>query len=180
MRDLYMKAIETARDVSMRGAPSPKPLTDETGEFVLRLDPGLGHPFAAIETRRIVIADDNHDIVDSLSMLLEIDGHKVYPTYDGVGAIRLAKALKPDFLLLDIAMPHINGYDVARQIRSRSWGSDMQIVAITGRGLPEDRKRAMHAGFDFHLTKPIALDVLSGILAARAAQASLIQQPDVR
>jgi CheY-like chemotaxis protein len=153
MLDLYKDAIESARQVRELSLRQVRPAQPAT------------------RSKRIVIADDNHDLVDTLSMVLELDGHKCYGTHDGVGAIRLAKALEPDFLLLDIAMPHINGYDVARQIRARPWGHDMQIVAITGRALPEDRSRAMSAVFDFHLTKPVRLDVLSGILTANAAAA---------
>jgi CheY-like chemotaxis protein len=168
MRDLYLHVIETAQEVSFRRAA-------HVHEFMARSGTDTQPP-ADLQGKRIIVADDNHDLVESLMLLLELDGHKVYGTHDGMGAIRLAKALKPDVLLLDIAMPHLNGYEVARQIRARSWGVDMQIVAITGSGRPEDRSRAFVAGCDFHLTKPIRPEMLSGILAQQCATAR--RRPD--
>jgi two-component system CheB/CheR fusion protein len=137
-----------------------------------RRDRGCGQS-AAVRAKRIVIADDNLDTVESLKMLLEAEGHQVSAAHDGAGAMQLAQALQPDFVLLDIGMPRIDGYDVARQIRSQSWGRQMRLVAITGWGQPADRACALQAGFDYHLTKPVALEVLGDILGARGAYALL-------
>ncbi|HEY6457848.1 MAG TPA: response regulator [Steroidobacteraceae bacterium] len=128
---------------------------------------------AAVRARRIVVADDNQDMADSLRMLLELDGHVVYTTHDGAGAIYLAQSMKPDFLLLDIGMPKLNGYDVARHIRSQPWGRAMRLVAITGWGQPEDRSRALKAGFDYHLTKPVPLEALADVLNSNGVYALL-------
>ena len=128
---------------------------------------------AAVRVRRIVIADDNQDMADSLKVLLELDGHVVHVTQDGAGAIELARNLRPDFLLLDIGMPKLNGYDVARHVRSQPWGRDMRLVAITGWGQPQDRLRALQAGFDYHLTKPVSLEDLADILQAKGVYALL-------
>jgi CheY-like chemotaxis protein len=121
--------------------------------------------------RRIVIADDNQDVADGLKVLLELDGHIVHATQDGQGAIDLARRLQPDFLLLDIGMPKLNGYDVARYLRAQPWGRDIRLVAITGWGQPEDRSRAIKAGFDYHLTKPVPLEDLADILHAKGVYA---------
>jgi CheY-like chemotaxis protein len=128
---------------------------------------------AAVRRLRIVIADDNQDTADSLKVLLELDGHVVRATQDGAGAIELARSVKPDFLLLDIGMPKLNGYDVARHIRMQPWGREMRLVAITGWGQPEDRSRAIEAGFDYHLTKPVPLEDLADILNAKGVYALL-------
>ena len=131
---------------------------------------------AAVRRRRIVIADDNQDMAESLKMLLEQEGHVVRATQDGEGAIELARSVKPDFLLLDIGMPKLNGYDVARHIRMQPWGREMRLVAITGWGQPEDRSRAIKAGFDYHLTKPVSLEDLADILNAKGVYALLAQR----
>ncbi len=131
---------------------------------------------AAARHRRIVIADDNQDMADSLKMILELDGHVVRTTHDGEGAIELARSVKPDFLLLDIGMPRLNGYDVARHVRMQPWGREMRLVAITGWGQPEDRSRALKAGFDYHLTKPVPLEDLADILNAKGVYALLAQR----
>jgi CheY-like chemotaxis protein len=123
--------------------------------------------------RRIVIADDNQDMADSLKVLLELDGHVVHATQDGEGAVALARRVQPDYVLLDIGMPKLNGYEVARHIRMQPWGREMRLVAITGWGQPEDRARAMQAGFDYHLTKPVPLEDLADILNARGVYALL-------
>jgi CheY-like chemotaxis protein len=128
---------------------------------------------SAVRRRRIVIADDNQDMADSLKVILELDGHVVRATQDGEGAIELARSVKPDFLLLDIGMPKLNGYDVARHIRMQPWGREMRLVAITGWGQPEDRARSIEAGFDYHLTKPVPLEDLAEILNARGVYALL-------
>jgi CheY-like chemotaxis protein len=150
----------------------PQPCLDPLDQFFTTLSatrpPARG--------RRIVIADDNQDMADSLRMLLEQDGHKVLATRDGAGAIELARTVQPDFLLLDIGMPKLNGYDVARHIRTQPWGGRLCLVAITGWGQPEDRSRAIKAGFDYHLTKPVPLDELGDILNARGAYALRIQR----
>jgi CheY-like chemotaxis protein len=130
----------------------------------------------AVRRRRIVIADDNQDMADSLKMILELDGHMVRTTHDGEGAIELARRVKPEFLLLDIGMPKLNGYDVARHIRKQPWGREMRLVAITGWGQPEDRSRALEAGFDYHLTKPVSMEDLADILNAKGVYALLAQR----
>ena len=126
--------------------------------------------------RRIVIADDNQDMADSLKVLLEHDGHVVHATQDGEGAIELARSVKPDFLLLDIGMPKLNGYDVARHIRAQPWGREMRLVAITGWGQPEDQSRAIEAGFDYHLTTPVPLELLAEVLNAKGVWALRAQR----
>jgi PAS domain S-box-containing protein len=123
------------------------------------------------ESRRIVAVDDNRDAVDSLAMMLRIKGHEVLTAYDGVEAVDAVANFKPEVVLLDIGLPRLNGYDVARRIRQLPGGDRFVLVAVTGWGQEEDRKRSQEAGFDMHLVKPvdpIALDqLLTSIARAR-------------
>jgi PAS domain S-box-containing protein len=105
--------------------------------------------------RRILVADDNPDAADSLAMTLRLLGHEVEVAHDGRQALAIAAIVHPDVALLDIGMPEFNGYDLARQIRAEPWGRHMVLVAVTGWGQEEDRRRAVEAGFDEHLTKPV-------------------------
>jgi PAS domain S-box-containing protein len=126
-------------------------------------------------TGRILVADDNRDSAESLSMFLRLNGNEVETVYDGVEAVEAAERFRPDVILLDIGMPRLNGEDACRQIRATSWGQDMMLVALTGWGQEEDRRRAVEAGFDAHLVKPVDPAEVMKLLAARrpAQQAPL-------
>jgi DNA-binding response OmpR family regulator len=113
--------------------------------------------------RRVLVVDDNEDAADSLAMLLSACGDAVRIAYDGEQAVELDDAFQPDVVLLDIGLPKISGYDVARQIRAKR-GAQPLIVAITGWGQEEDRQRARDAGFDHHFTKPVDLDRLMEVV----------------
>ncbi|MPZ45264.1 MAG: response regulator [Betaproteobacteria bacterium] len=126
-------------------------------------------PLPAAETvvsgRRILIVDDNRDAAISLSMLLELSGNKTETAYDGLAAIDAAARFEPDVVLLDIGLPGLNGYEVARRMRNEPWGKQVKLVAVTGWGHPEDRERAIAAGFDAHLLKPVDHAALVKLLA---------------
>lgn len=113
---------------------------------------------------KILVADDSQDGADSLAFLLRAGGHEVHVAYEGRTAIRLAEELRPDVVLLDIGMPEVSGYDVARAIRREAWGRNMRLVALTGWGQAEHRRRSLEVGFDDHLVKPVELDVLEDVL----------------
>jgi signal transduction histidine kinase len=114
---------------------------------------------------RVVVADDNLDALESLAMLLEISGHEVWKATNGKEAIAVATVHKPDVLLLDIGMPHFNGYEVAERVRAEPWGQGITLVAISGWGQADDKYRSDAAGFDFHLVKPVDFAALEKILA---------------
>ncbi len=105
-------------------------------------------------SRRILIADDNADFADSLGALLTGRGHEVRVVYDGAEALSTAARFNPDFVFLDIGMPRVHGYEVARRLRDQPGNSDCVLVAVTGWGQEDDRNRAREAGFDRHLVKP--------------------------
>ena len=112
----------------------------------------------------VIVADDNADALQSLAMLLELDGHTVRTASDGIAALSLAQQKIPDVMLLDIGMPGLNGYEVASRVRDLDRGDAVMLVALTGWGQPADRNRAREAGFDHHLTKPIDYEELAGLL----------------
>ena len=117
---------------------------------------------------RVLVADDNRDSAESLGMLLELSGHEVYLAHDGVEALAAASTQLPDVVLLDIGMPGMDGYEVAANIRREPWGAGMQLVAITGWGQEDAKRKARSSGFDHHLTKPMDSAVLESILANAA------------
>ena len=122
--------------------------------------------------RRVLVVDDNEDAVTSLTMLLRLAAHEVLTARDGVEAVAVAAREHPEVILLDIGLPKLDGYEVARRIRAQSWGKDVLLVAVTGWGQEADRARARDAGFDVHLTKPVdpaALERLLGELHPAAA-----------
>jgi CheY-like chemotaxis protein len=114
---------------------------------------------------RILIADDNQDAADLLKQVLEVQGHRVEIAHDGVAALALAKDFLPHLGLLDIGMPLLNGYELAKAIRRVPQLQTMRLAAITGWGAKEDRERASAAGFDEHLTKPVDMATLQSVLA---------------
>ena len=117
-----------------------------------------------VMSRRVLIADDNRDAADSLAMMLRLEGHDVVVAHDGNAALSLFDGRMPDVALLDIGMPHMNGYEVARQIRARPGGEHVLLVAVTGWGQEKDRRQSREAGFDHHLTKPVEPDVISRLM----------------
>jgi PAS domain S-box-containing protein len=116
-------------------------------------------------SRRVLVVDDNRDSAESLAMLLQMFGHEVRTAYDGHDAVRAARAFRPDLVLMDIGLPALNGYDAARAIRSEPWGRRVKLVAVTGWGAEEDRRRSQDAGFDHHLVKPVDFDDVLHVLA---------------
>jgi signal transduction histidine kinase len=114
-------------------------------------------PAAAAGTvrRRILIADDNRDSAETLAALLRMEGHEVTSVHDGPVALTAFNEIKPDVVLLDIGMPGLTGYEVARKLRQSPLGSSLRLIAITGWGQDIDKERAYAAGFDHHLTKPV-------------------------
>lgn len=150
-------------------------------EFVVRLPAAPDPAFSAsvigpgadlqhaAPARRVLVVDDNVDAADSLAMLLKLGGHEVRVAYDGPTALLVAQAFHPQIALLDIGMPTMDGYEVARRLREQPEPRPELIVAMTGWGQDTDRRRSSDAGFDHHLVKPVepaALEkVLSGMLS---------------
>lgn len=123
-------------------------------------------PSASSERCRVLVVDDNEDAALSLAMMLDVMGYEVRTAHDGLEAVQAADEFLPEAALLDIGLPHLSGYDVARHIRSKR-GETVLLVAITGWGTAEDVKRSQDAGFDHHFTKPADPMRLRDILLAQ-------------
>ncbi len=115
--------------------------------------------------RRILIADDNQDALDTLALLLQVDGHEVFKAIDGAAALRAAHQWRPDLVFLDIGMPVLDGYATARSLRAEVWGRDLPLIALSGWGQREDMARSREAGFDLHLVKPVSADAIAKVLS---------------
>jgi PAS domain S-box-containing protein len=129
-----------------------------------QLEPAVGVP-RVTTVRRVLVVEDNRDSIESLTMLLNLAGYETHAAKDGLEATEAAATFRPDVILLDIGLPKLNGYEVARKIREQPWGRGMVLVALTGWGQEEDRRRSQEAGFNHHLTKPVDPDTLSKLLA---------------
>ena len=119
---------------------------------------------------RVLIADDNRDAADSLEMLLTLEHQDVRVAYDGERAFELMAQFHPDIALLDIGMPGMNGYELAAKVREQPWGAGIHLVAVTGWGQEDDRRRALAAGFDAHLVKPADFAAVSALCREVAAR----------
>jgi len=128
--------------------------------------------------RRILVADDNSDALESLATLLELGGHEVFSAANGALALESAERHLPEVALLDIGMPKLDGYEVARRIRAQPWGQSITLVALTGWGQESDRRRSGEAGFDSHLVKPLDLDKLTALLERLPVTATQAQGAD--
>ncbi|HEY2740058.1 MAG TPA: ATP-binding protein, partial [Thermoanaerobaculia bacterium] len=117
-------------------------------------------------SRRVLVVDDNRDSAESIAMLAEIWGHQARIVHDGPAALTEALAWRPDVVLLDIGLPGIDGYEVARQMRQEPLLKSVLLAAMTGYGQEQDRQLSREAGFEHHLVKPVDLDVLRRLLAA--------------
>ena len=119
-----------------------------------------------VAPRRILIVEDNDDAREVLRMSLALQGHEVHEAADGHAGLDAALRLEPDVVLLDVGLPGIDGYDVARRIRAGAAGRRVLLVALTGYGQAADRQRALAAGFDVHLVKPVTPERLAEVLSA--------------
>jgi len=118
----------------------------------------------ALPARRILVVDDNQDAAALIALLLRLAGQEVSTAHDGEEALAAAAAQRPDVILLDLAMPRLNGYDTAKRIRAEPWGNDVALIALSGWGQRQDRDRTAEAGFRAHLVKPVGEAELLSVL----------------
>jgi PAS domain S-box-containing protein len=134
---------------------------------VVKVEPPVIHePVCSPSRCRILVADDNVDSAESLGQLLELLGNVVYTANDGLQAVSLAETFQPDVILLDIGMPKLNGYEACRRIRELVWGKNAILVAMTGWGQEEDKRRSHEAGFNLHLVKPVDPGAIEKLLSS--------------
>ncbi len=145
-------------------------------EFVVRLPILIEQPkhegrrpatVTAAPPRRILVVDDNVDAASSLAMLLKMTGNETQAAHDGLEALEATERFRPDVVLLDIGLPKLNGYEVCRRIREQPWGKNIVMVALTGWGQEEDRRKSTEAGFNAHMVKPVDYAALTALLAER-------------
>ena len=153
-------------------------------EFVVRL-PLAALPTAAIPppspktdedkvpSLRVLVVDDNVDAAESLALLLKANGHEVQAVYDGLTALEAARSYRPNLILLDIGLPGMNGFDVAKKVREEVELGKVVLVAMTGYGQESDKQRSQQAGFDHHLVKPADFSAVKQILASISQSESL-------
>jgi two-component system, chemotaxis family, CheB/CheR fusion protein len=140
------------------------PLTEARGE------PEVIPPSeAGVGPCRVLIVDDDSDMRTTLRMLLQVGGHQVDEAVDGVEALEMLLRLRPDVAFIDLGLPGRDGYELAQAVRSAPGGESLYLVALTGYGQPQDRRRALEVGFNVYLVKPVSLDDLTSVLAAAPA-----------
>ena len=137
------------------------PIDEKSVADAIPSEAALNVPAGAL---RVLVVDDNQDAADCCKVLLELAGHRIDVAYSGLGALEVGDRLHPHAVLLDIGLPDLDGYEVARRMRSTEWGTQAVLVAVTGWGQSRDRQRAFEAGFDRHVTKPIAPVQLAKLL----------------
>jgi signal transduction histidine kinase/CheY-like chemotaxis protein len=164
--DLHEGTIEICSDGRGKGT-----------EVTLRLpilsrqpEPKVEVPLTEAPSTRLLLVDDNPDALEALSMLLEMDGHTVRIACDGRAALEMTEDYVPEVALIDIGMPGIDGFQLAHMLRARPALQSTLLVALTGYGAESDKSRALSAGFDVHLTKPLSLDKFRDILSRRAGR----------
>jgi CheY-like chemotaxis protein len=170
------------RLVEMHGGSvsATSPGAGQGSEFVVRLPalPSSQPPAAAQpDTKaaqpgnplRVLVVDDNADTADTLATLLELEGHQVRLAHDGPTALAAAAAFRPDAIVLDLGLPGMDGFEVARRLRCRNGGPKPMLVAVSGYGQDEDRRRTRQAGFDHHLVKPAEIGTLRSLLTTSPA-----------
>jgi signal transduction histidine kinase len=159
-------------------------------EFVVRLPVAVEQTFLRrardegdadlVSQLRVLVVDDNRDAASSLAMLLKIMGNDVRTAYDGEEAVDAAVEFRPDVVLCDIGLPKMNGYEVARTLRQATWSKNMALIAVTGWGQDEDRRKSEEAGFDRHLVKPVdpqaLMKLLAGLDVVKVRQAKSVTQ----
>jgi signal transduction histidine kinase/DNA-binding response OmpR family regulator len=142
------------------------PLATVAAEHAVAEPAGAQEAEAAFTARRILVVDDNTDAADSLKVLLGIWGHHVEIAYDGVSALRLAREFDPELVFLDIGLPEMNGYELARRLREEAGLAGTKLIALSGYGAERDQLRSKEAGFDLHLVKPVDPGSLPAVIAS--------------
>ena len=139
------------------------PVMSQAGDQAPAVTPA--GPTPRVATRRILVVDDNRDSAESMTALLALDGHETLMSYDGLDAVEKAASFRPDVILLDIGLPKLDGYGVCRRVREQSWGKDILMIALTGWGQADDRRKSSEAGFDSHCVKPVDHAALMELLS---------------
>jgi PAS domain S-box-containing protein len=159
--EMHGGAVSAASDGPGRGATVTIRLPR------IEAPPPMPRPSSGVSAvRRVLVVDDSADAADSLTMLLELEGHEVSTAYSAAAGLETAERVQPDIAFIDIGLPQMDGYEVARRLRASERCRAVRLVALTGYGQPDDRDEAYRAGFDHHLVKPADWEAVGAILAA--------------
>jgi CheY-like chemotaxis protein/anti-sigma regulatory factor (Ser/Thr protein kinase) len=161
--ELHEGSVAVASEGPGRGSEFTVRLPVSTRQLG-RYDAAPSAPDPAPQRLRVLIAEDNADARDSLQLLIELAGHEVEAAEDGPGALEKIRAVMPDVAVIDIGLPGMDGYAVARAVRQDPATRSVRLVALTGYGQADDKKRALDAGFDVHVAKPVDPEKLAGFL----------------
>jgi two-component system OmpR family response regulator len=126
-------------------------------------------PGESTQPRRVLLVDDSVDAAEAMSMLLETLGHEVRVMHDGPSALAVVDDFTPDVVILDIGLPGMDGFEVAREMRTRAVTKTALLIALTGYGADSDKQKARDAGFDHHLVKPVSFTAIETVIAASSA-----------
>ena len=166
LTELHGGKVEAHSDGPHKGSEFIVRLPAAPAELPSPESPGAGLAVGQIPRTTFLIADDLTDSAESLALLLRQLGHDVHTAYDGEAAFEAAAKLRPNVVLCDIGMPKLNGYELAGRIREQLWGRDMVLIAVSGWGNEDDRRRSQEAGFVHHLVKPVDFDELLAVLSS--------------
>ena len=162
--ELHDGSLEARSEGEGKGAELTLRLPLSPGARIPEPDAGRDEASHALAARRVLVVDDNKDAAATLALLLRTLGHETRVAHDGREALRAAAQFKPEVVLLDIGLPDLDGYEVARRLRALDSAHKCRIVAVTGWGQEHDRQRSSEAGFDLHLVKPVGTDELARAL----------------
>ncbi len=169
--ELQAGSVEAFSDGSGKGAEFVVRLPVASERDRAREPVGEAAQVPPARGRRLLVVDDNRDSANMLAALLEVMGHEARTAHDGPHALSIAAEYRPDAIFLDIGLPGMNGYDVARKLRSSPELARVTLIALTGYGQDEDRRQVREAGFDYHLVKPTGADELAKIIDALPVRA---------
>ena len=130
------------------------------------MEPNINNTTPGVLKRRVLIVDDNQDAATTLALILKLTGHEAHIRFDGQTGVEAAESLRPQVVILDISMPGMDGYQACRFIREQPWGKPVLLVALSGYGQEDHKRRSTEAGFDAHLVKPVDLTTLKELLAS--------------
>jgi signal transduction histidine kinase len=170
LTEMHGGTVTVASEGPGRGAEFTVRLPVLVAPAIPATPPAGRAPLPEIAPQRILVADDNHDAAEALQLRLQLAGHDVRAAHDGAEALALAQSFDPQIVLLDLGMPVLDGYEVARQLRLVPRSTPLTLIALTGWGQPQDRERTAQAGFDVHLVKPVSEAQLFQALAAAVAE----------
>jgi signal transduction histidine kinase len=170
LTEMHGGTVTAHSDGPGRGTEVTVRLPVLAADMVVEAEAPAAAPLPSIPSQRILVADDNEDAAESLTLRLQLAGHDVRTARNGAEALAIAGEFKPQIVLLDLGMPKMDGCETAREIRKRPWGKRATLIALTGWGQQEDRRRTAEAGFDRHLVKPVGEPELFEALAASRPQ----------